>query len=90
MIGEAMDLSKLKIPAGSLVLDAALMLGMFYGLGQVTERLENISKRVETVEAVKIQPEADRRIAVIEAQMANQTERLKSIESKLDRVLEKR
>jgi tetrahydromethanopterin S-methyltransferase subunit G len=90
MIGETMDLSKLKIPAGSLVLDAALMLGMFYGLGQVTERLENISKRVETVEAVKIQPEADRRIAVIEAQMANQTERLKSIESKLDRVLEKR
>jgi tetrahydromethanopterin S-methyltransferase subunit G len=90
MIGEAMDLSKLKIPAGSLVLDAALMLGMFYGLGQVTERLENISKRVETVEAVKIQPEADRRIAVIEVQMATQTERLKSIESKLDRVLEKR
>jgi hypothetical protein len=39
---------------------------------------------------VKIQPEADRRIAVIEAQLANQTERLKSIEDKLDRVLVRR
>jgi tetrahydromethanopterin S-methyltransferase subunit G len=59
-------------------------------MGQITERLEGISKRLEVVEAVKIQPEADRRIAVIEAQMASQTERLKSIETKLDRVLERR
>jgi tetrahydromethanopterin S-methyltransferase subunit G len=85
-----MDISRFKVPPGSLILDAALVFTLVYSLGQMTERLEGISKRIEVVEAVKIQPEADRRIAVIEAQMANQTERLKSIESKLDRVLEKR
>jgi ClpP class serine protease len=85
-----MDISRFKVPPGSLVLDVALVVGLVYSLGQMTERLENMSKRLETVEAVKIQPEADRRIAVIEAQMASQTERLKSIESKLDRALERR
>lgn len=85
-----MELSKFKVPPGSLILDAALVFALVYSIGQMTERLEGISKRMEIVESIKIQPEADRRIAVIEAQMANQTERLKSIESKLDRVLEKR
>lgn len=85
-----MDISRFKVPPGSLVLDVALVCGLVYSLGQMTERLEGISKRLEAVEAVKIQPEADRRIAVIEAQMASQTERLKSIENKLDRVLERR
>ncbi|MFZ9884350.1 MAG: hypothetical protein ACO3ON_02665 [Ilumatobacteraceae bacterium] len=85
-----MDVSKFKVPPGSLVLDVALVFGLVYAMGQITERLEGISKRLEVVEAVKIQPEADRRIAVIEAQMSSQTERLKSIEMKLDRVLERR
>jgi ClpP class serine protease len=85
-----MDISRFKVPPGSLVLDVALVVGLVYSLGQMTERLENMSKRLEAVEAVKIQPEADRRIAVIEAQMASQTERLKSIEAKLDRALERK
>lgn len=85
-----MDIQKFKVPPGSLVLDVALVIGLVYAMGQITERLEGISKRLEVVEAVKIQPEADRRIAVIETQMASQTERLKSIETKLDRVLERR
>ena len=85
-----MDISRFKVPPGSLVLDVALVIGLVYSMGQITERLENMSNRLEAVESVKIQPEADRRIAVIEAQMASQTERLKSIETKLDRVLERR
>jgi hypothetical protein len=85
-----MDIQKFKVPPGSLVVDMALVIGLVYAMGQITERLEGISKRLEVVESVKIQPEADRRIAVIEAQMASQTERLKSIETKLDRVLERR
>jgi hypothetical protein len=85
-----MDIQKFKVPPGSLVVDMALVIGLVYAMGQITERLEGISQRLEVVESVKIQPEADRRIAVIEAQMASQTERLKSIETKLDRVLERR
>jgi hypothetical protein len=85
-----MDIQKFKVPPGSLVVDMALVIGLVYAMGQMTERLEGISQRVAIVESVKIQPEADRRIAVIEAQMASQTERLKSIETKLDRVLERR
>lgn len=85
-----MDISRFKVPPGSLILDVALVIGLVYSMGQITERLENMSNRLEAVESVKIQPEADRRIAVIEAQMASQTERLKSIEMKLDRVLERR
>jgi hypothetical protein len=84
------DAAKLKVPPGSLLIDISLVIALVYWGGQMTERLENISKRIDVVEQVKIQPEADRRIAVIEAQLANQTERLKSIEDKLDRALVRR
>jgi hypothetical protein len=84
------DASKLKVPPGSLLVDISLVIALVYWGGQMTERLENMAKRLEVVEQVKIQPEADRRIAVIEAQLANQTERLKSIEDKLDRALVRR
>jgi hypothetical protein len=84
------DAAKLKVPPGSLLVDVSLVIVLVYWGGQMTERLENISKRIDVVEQVKIQPEADRRIAVIEAQLANQTERLKSIEDKLDRALVRR
>lgn len=84
------DASKLKVPPGSLLVDISLVIALVYWGGQMTERLENMAKRLEIVEQIKIQPEADRRIAVIEAQLANQTERLKSIEDKLDRALVRR
>jgi hypothetical protein len=45
---------------------------------------------LEKVEQTTIQPEADRRIAVIEARVADTNTRLQSIEAKLDRVLERR
>ena len=84
------DASKLKIPPGSLLVDISLVSALVYWGGQMTERLENMTKRLDSVEQIKIQPEADRRIAVIESQLANQTERLKSIEDKLDRALVRR
>jgi uncharacterized coiled-coil protein SlyX len=84
------DASKLKIPPGSLLVDISLVIALVYWGGQMTERLENMTKRLDSVEQIKIQPEADRRIAVIESQLANQTERLKSIEDKLDRALVRR
>lgn len=84
------DVSKLKVPPGSLLVDVSLVVALVYLGGQMTERLENMSKRLDLVEQVKIQPEADRRIAVIESQLASQTERLKSIEDKLDRALLRR
>lgn len=84
------DATKLKVPPGSLLVDISLVIALVYWGGQMTERLENMAKRLETVEAVKIQPEADRRIAVIEARLTDQTARLQSIEEKLDRALVRR
>lgn len=81
------DLSKFRVPLGSLVVDASLVIALIWWGATMTQRLDEMSRRIQMVEQVKIQPEADRRIAVIEAQLANQTERLKSIEDKLDRAL---
>lgn len=83
------DFSKLRVPLGSLVVDASLVLALIWWGATMTQRLEEMSRRIETVEAVKIQPEADRRIAVIEARLADQTSRLQSIEDKLDRALDR-
>jgi hypothetical protein len=83
------DFSKLRVPLGSLVVDASLVLALIWWGATMTQRLEEMSRRIETVEQVKIQPEADRRIAVIEARLADQTNRLQSIEDKLDRALDR-
>lgn len=85
-----MDLSKFKVPTGSLLVDGGLVLVLVVWGTQMTSNLEQISKRVEKVETQTIQPEADRRIAVIEARLMDTQARLQSIEDKLDRALERR
>lgn len=83
------DVAKFKVPVGAVVVDATLILIAVWWTGKLTERFEIMASRVDAIEQVKIQPEADRRIAVIEARMADTTNRLASIESKLDRILER-
>lgn len=85
----ATDLSKFRVPLGSLVVDASLVVALIWWGATMTQRLDEMSRRIQTVEQMKIQPEADRRIAVIEARLADQTTRLQSIEDKLDRVLDR-
>lgn len=84
------DLAKFKVPTGSLLVDGGLVVVLVIWGTQMTAKLDQISARLERVEQVRIQPEADRRIAVIEARLADTTERLQSIEAKLDRALERR
>jgi hypothetical protein len=83
------DLSKFRVPLGSLVVDASLVVALIWWGATMTQRLDEMSRRIQNVEQVKIQPEADRRIAVIEARLADQTNRLQSIEDKLDRALDR-
>jgi hypothetical protein len=85
----ATDLSKFRVPLGSLVVDASLVVALIWWGATMTSKLDEMNRRIATVEQVKIQPEADRRIAVIEARLADQTARLQSIEDKLDRALDR-
>ena len=87
---EPVSLSKFKVPIGSLVVDASLVVALIWWGASMTEKFTVISKRMDLIEQVKIQPEADRRIAVIESRMVDTTARLQSIEAKLDRALERR
>jgi hypothetical protein len=84
------DLSKFKVPTGSLLVDGGLVVALIIWGTQMTSKLDAISQRLEKVEQTSIQPEADRRIAVIEARLSDTNSRLQSIEGKLDRVLERR
>ena len=84
------DMSKFKVPTGSLLVDGGLVVALIIWGTQMTSKLDAISQRMEKVEQTTIQPEADRRIAVIEARVSDTNTRLQSIEAKLDRVLERR
>ena len=83
------DFSKFRVPLGSLMVDASLVVALIWWGATMTQRLDEMSRRIQSVESQKIQPEADRRIAVIEARLADQTNRLQSIEDKLDRALDR-
>jgi hypothetical protein len=84
------DMSKFKVPTGSLLVDGGLVVALIIWGTQMTSKLDAISQRLEKVEQTTIQPEADRRIAVIEARVSDTNTRLQSIEAKLDRALERR
>ena len=87
---EPVSLSKFRVPVGSLVVDASLVVALIWWGASMTEKFTIMSRRMDLIEQVKIQPEADRRIAVIESRMVDTTARLQSIEAKLDRALERR
>jgi hypothetical protein len=87
---EPVSLSKFRVPVGSLVVDASLVVALIWWGASMTEKFTVMSRRMDLIEQVKIQPEADRRIAVIESRMVDTTARLQSIEAKLDRALERR
>lgn len=82
-----MDLEKLRIPLGSLVVDASLVVALIWWGATMTARLENISERVRTVEAVKVTPETERRLSVIETREEEIYRRLENIERQNSEIL---
>lgn len=91
----AVDLAKLRVPPGSLLIDIVLSVVVLYGAGQQTERLATvvdqltkIENRVAAIESTG-QPMTDRRLAVIESALVEKDRRLDRIESKIDMLIER-
>ena len=92
----AADLSRFKVPAGSLLVDGALVFALVYYGGQLTERLEQVNKRVSTIEATTTVQNTSARVLVLERRAEEQAEfkrevyeRLVRIEDTLDQIAER-
>jgi len=83
----AIDLSKFRVPLGSLAVDASLVVALVWWGAQMTERFDQMSRRLETVEQQRIQPDADRRLAVLEAAAVSDARWRERIEQKIDQLL---
>lgn len=63
-----LDLTKLRMPIGSMVVDIALVVAIIYGGGQLTEKLSQVSARVERIENRElVMTNNGRAIGVLEA-----------------------
>jgi len=89
----AFDVSRLKVPAGSLVVDTALVVALVWGGATMTEQLQQISKRIDTIENGHIRQNSEARIMVLERRADESDEfkremraQLTRIEEKLDRI----
>lgn len=93
----ALDLSRFRVPPGSLLVDVGLVISLVYGMGQITEKLMAMDMRLQAVEqtAHSITPQADARLRVIERENVIQdrdlsefkgdiVKRLDQMDSKLD------
>lgn len=93
----AFDLAKLRVPPGSLIVYAGLVVSLVYVMGQITERLIAFDLRLQNVEQTthSITPQADARLRVIERENTIQdrdlaefktdiVKRLDQMDSKLD------
>ncbi len=91
----ALDMTKLRVPPGSLLIDIVLSVVVLYGAGQASERLATVvdhltrlESRVAAIESTG-QPMTDRRLAVIESTLAEKDRRLDRIEQKIDMLIER-
>lgn len=91
----AVDLSRFRVPAGSLVVDAGLVLALLYGQAQITERLKAFDARMVAVEQSSATVAAESRLKVLERENVIQdrefiefkgdiVKRLDQMDSKLD------
>lgn len=83
----AFDLSRLRVPLGSLAVDGALVVSLIWQGATMTQKLEEVSRRLSSVEVQRIQPEADRRLSVIEAELVNNAHWRERVEQKIDILL---
>lgn len=65
-------LEKFKLPLGSLLVDLALVFGIIYGAGQITNEVRNLTNRVANLESqatIGMTPAAREAIARLQAQV---------------------
>lgn len=80
------DATKWRVPMGSLIVDASMVVALIWWGATMTAKLDEISRRVSTVEQVRITPEADRRLAVQESKTASIENQLSDIQRLLERI----
>ena len=88
------DTSKWRVPAGSLVVDGALVLSLVWSVATQTEQLEQMSIRISQVEIRETSAQTEPRLRVLERRAdemvefkAEVREQLNRIEEKLDRAI---
>ena len=84
------DFTKFRVPLGSLAVDATLVVTLIWWGATITQKLDEMSRRVSAVEVQRIQPDADRRLAVLEAAAVADARWRERIEQKIDQLIERR
>ena len=89
----ALDLSKFKVPAGSLLVDTSLVVALVWSTSTMTQQLDQMNRRIDSIENGHIRSNADARIMVLERRAEEYDEfrrdmraQLNRIEDKLDRL----
>lgn len=85
----AIDTSRFKVPAGSLVVDFTLVLALLWGGARMTERLEQIGHRVDAIEETAIRTNTDGRVQVLERRAEEQAEFKREVRDQLNRIEDK-
>lgn len=81
-------LSKFRVPVGSLLVDSALVVALLFGLGQQTQALDEVARRVAAIERVDSASRTavlERRMDIADRDRDEVLAYLKRIEDKLDR-----
>lgn len=89
-------LERLRIPLGSLVVDASLVVALIWWGATMTERLETMSRDITAIQhngttgAINHIASLEQRLAVAETQQKSADRRLERIEEKIDTLLARR
>lgn len=92
----AVDLKSWRVPIGSLVVDASLVVALIWWGATMTERLDQLMRRIDQIDGQGSMVQADKRLSVVESRQGDVDRRLEElrqqnsrIEAKVDRLLER-
>lgn len=90
----AVDLTKFRVPLGSLVVDLSMVTALIWWGATMTQRLEEMTRRIDGLDGQTIQLQADKRLSVVETRQMDVDRQLTEIkaqqvriETKIDRLL---
>lgn len=83
------DTSKWRVPAGSLVVDGALVLSLVWSIATTTEQLQQMNHRLSEVESREVSTQIEPRLRVLERRADENVEFKAEVKQQLNRIEDK-
>lgn len=83
------DTKSWRVPAGSLVVDSALVVALIWSMATTTEQVRTMNERITAIDQAHIRQNMEPRVNVLEQRANEVDKKLDKMDLKLDKIYDK-